>query len=261
MASLRCTRPPAPSILGEDDEEEAASDPACGGAAREERKGAGGAGRRTTVPLAFVPLRFPSSFPSFLFTLLPITLTYHDRASDPGRRHCPARAPLPARSRALLRARQVNAHPGPPCARPMPAFSCARSRSGVARTCVLTLFQIRTSSIWGRGRRRRRVRVCAPARPARARCRTGRSCAARRRRCPIPIKCTSCWVRGRRRRRAGRAKAWWGSAWTGRRGAGYGLCMRMQGRWAFSVSVAAASRRDGGGRRPRGPDFCEINYV
>ncbi|KAJ7681322.1 hypothetical protein B0H14DRAFT_3535807 [Mycena olivaceomarginata] len=35
--------------------------------------------------------------------------------------------------------------------RPMPAFSRARSRSGVARTCVLTLFQIRTSSIWGRG--------------------------------------------------------------------------------------------------------------
>jgi hypothetical protein len=253
--------------LGEDDKEEAAADPACGEAAREERKGAGGAGRRTVVPLDFVPLRFPSSFPSFLFTLLPITLTCHDRASDPGRQPCPARAPLPARSRALLRACQVNAHPGPlrarplPRARPMPAFSRARSRSGVARTCVLTLFQIRTSSIWGRGRRRRRVRVRAPARPARARCRTGRSCAARRRRCSIPIKCTSCRVRGRRRRRAGRANAWWGSAWTGRRGAGYGLCMRMQGRWAFRVSVAAASRRDGGGRRARGPDLCEINCV
>ncbi|KAJ7856275.1 hypothetical protein B0H14DRAFT_3448602 [Mycena olivaceomarginata] len=85
------------NLPNQDDEEEAAADPACGEAAREELKGAGGAGRRTAVPLAFVPLRF-SSFPSFLFTLLPITLTYHDRASDPGRRPCPARTPLPARS-------------------------------------------------------------------------------------------------------------------------------------------------------------------
>ncbi|KAJ7769711.1 hypothetical protein B0H14DRAFT_3509426 [Mycena olivaceomarginata] len=169
--SIDTTRPIwGTNLPDQDDEEEAAADPACGEAAREELKGAGGAGRRTAVPLAFVPLRF-SSFPSFLFTLLPITLTYHDRASDPGRRPCPARAPLPARSRTLLRACQVNAHPDPPArtpfprARPMPAFSRARSRSGVARTCVLTLFQIRTSSIWGRGRRRRRVRVRAPRPP------------------------------------------------------------------------------------------------
>ncbi|KAJ7881536.1 hypothetical protein B0H14DRAFT_3760420 [Mycena olivaceomarginata] len=126
--------------LGEDDEEEAAADPACGEAAREELKGAGGAGRRTAVPLAFVPLRF-SSFPSFLFTLLPITLTYHDRASDPGRRPCPARAPLPARSRTLLQPAAYGgggdgegeyAYARPPALRARGAEQGVRARQGAA---------------------------------------------------------------------------------------------------------------------------------